>query len=116
MPRSGPRTVRKYSDEFKRTAVRLSQQAGIQVKSVAAALEIHPFMLSKWRKDARDVRLRGRAPKAPPPGPAREIARPCCIWMPVQETAERGYDTSCLVCCRCQLDTTSRISTGSIQR
>lgn len=48
MPRSGPRTVRKYSDEFKLTAVRMSQQPGIQVKTVAAALEIHPFMLSKW--------------------------------------------------------------------
>jgi len=67
--------VQKYSDEFKLTAVRLSQQPGVQVKTVAAALEIHPFMLSKWRKDARDGRLRGRAPKAPPPGPAREIAQ-----------------------------------------
>src|SRR4051794_21867096 len=75
MPRAGPRTVRKYSDEFKLTAVRLSQQPGIQVKTVAAALAIHPFMLSKWRKDARDGRLRGRMTKAPPPGPAREIAR-----------------------------------------
>ena len=75
MPRSGPRTVRKYSDEFKLTAVRLSQQAGIQVKTVAAALEIHPFMLSKWRKDVRDGQLRGRAQKAPPRGPAREIAQ-----------------------------------------
>ncbi|MGI8496842.1 MAG: transposase, partial [Gemmatimonadaceae bacterium] len=54
---------------------RLSQQPGIHVKTVATALEIHPFMLSKWRKDARDGRLRGRAPKAPPPGPAREIAQ-----------------------------------------
>jgi len=45
------------------------------VKSVAAALLIHPFMLSKWRKDVRDGRLRGRARKAPPPGPAREIAQ-----------------------------------------
>ena len=71
MPRSGPRAVRKYSDEFKLTAVRLSQQPGLQVKTVAAALEIHPFMLSKWRKDARDGRLGGRARKAPPPGPAR---------------------------------------------
>jgi len=67
--------VRKYSDEFKLTAVRLSQQPGVQVKSVAAALAIHPFMLSKWRKDARDGRLRGRAAKAPRPGPVREIAR-----------------------------------------
>ncbi len=31
MPRSGPRTVRRYSEEFKLTAVRLSQQPGIQV-------------------------------------------------------------------------------------
>ena len=75
MPRSGPRAVRKYSDEYKLTAVRLSQKPGLQVKTVATALEIHPFMLSKWRKDARDGRLRGRAPKAPPPGPAREIAQ-----------------------------------------
>ena len=75
MPRAGPRAVRKYSDEFKLTAVRLSQQPGVQVKTVAAALAIHPFMLSKWRKDARDGRLRGRARKAPPPRPAREIAR-----------------------------------------
>jgi transposase len=74
MPRSGPRTVRRYSDEFKLTAVRLSQQPGIQVQTVAAALAIHPFMLSKWRKDARDGRLQGDAWKAPPPGPGREIA------------------------------------------
>ena len=75
MPSSGPRTVRQYSDEFKLTAVRLSQQPGVLVKTVATALEIHPFMLSKWRKDARDGRLRGRARAAPPPGPAREIAQ-----------------------------------------
>jgi transposase len=75
MPKSGPRTVRKYSDEFKLTAVRMSQQPGIQVKTVAAALEIHPFMLSKWRKDAGDGRLRGRARAAPPSGLAREIAQ-----------------------------------------
>ena len=75
MARSGPRTVRRYSDEFKLTAVRLSQQPGIQVQTVATALAIHPFMLSKWRKDAREGRLAGRAPKAPPARPAREIAK-----------------------------------------
>lgn len=75
MPRSGPRKVYKYSDEFKLTAVRLSQQPGIQVQTVAAALEIHPFMLSKWRQDVRAGRLRGRLPKTPPAGPAREIAQ-----------------------------------------
>jgi transposase-like protein len=60
MPRSGSRAVRKYSDEFKLTAVQLSQRPGLQVKNVAAALTIHPFMLSKWRKDVRDGRLGGR--------------------------------------------------------
>jgi transposase len=55
--------------------VRLSQQPGIQVKTVATALEIHPFMLSKWRKDVRDGLIRGKTPKAPPRGLAREIAQ-----------------------------------------
>jgi transposase len=67
--------VHRYTDEFKLTAVRLSRQPGMQVQTVAAALEIHPFMLSKWRKDVKDSRLRGRPKKAPPPGPAREIAQ-----------------------------------------
>ena len=75
MPRSAPRKIYRYSDEFKLTAVRLSQQPGMQVQTVAVALEIHPFMLSKWRKDVKDGRLRGDPPKAPPRGPAREIAQ-----------------------------------------
>src|SRR5688572_6131534 len=75
MPRSGPRTVRRYSDEFKLAAVRLSQEPGIQVQTVATALAIHPYMLSKWRKDAREGRLRGAAPKAPTATQTRELAR-----------------------------------------
>ena len=74
MARAGPRKVREYSLEFKLTAVRLSEQPGIQVKAVAAALDIHPFMLSKWRKQVRDgeLRGRGRSLEVPPP---REIKR-----------------------------------------
>jgi len=53
----------------------LSRVPGMQVKAVAGALGIHPFMLSKWRKDVRDGTLRGRLPKAAPKGPAREIAQ-----------------------------------------
>jgi transposase len=75
MPRSGPRTVRRYSDEFKLAAVRLSQEPGIQVQTVAAALAIHPFMLSKWRTDAREGRLRGAALKPPTATQTRELAR-----------------------------------------
>ncbi len=74
MPRAGPRRVREYSLEFKVTAVRLSQQPGIQVQAVAAALDIHPFMLSKWRKQVRDGVLRGKGQDLTVP-PLREIRR-----------------------------------------
>lgn len=54
MPKPGPRTTYKYSDEFKATAVRLSQLGDVAVQDVAEALYIHPFMLSRWRKQARE--------------------------------------------------------------
>ena len=61
MPRRvGPVKVRQYSLEFKLKAVKLSQLPGVEVQAVADALEIHPFMLSRWRKEARDGVLRGR--------------------------------------------------------
>ena len=54
MPKPGPRTTYKYSDEFKASAVRLSQLPGVSVQDVAESLYIHPFMLSRWRKQVRD--------------------------------------------------------------
>ena len=54
MSKPGPRTTYKYSDHFKATAVRLSNVAGVEVQDVAASLYIHPFMLSRWRKQARE--------------------------------------------------------------
>ena len=54
MPAPGPRTTYRYSREFKATAVRLSQLQGVLVKDVAESLCIHPFMLSRWRKQARE--------------------------------------------------------------
>ncbi len=50
----GPKKVHRYSVEFKLTAVKLSAMPGVQVQRVANALDIHPFMLSRWRKEARD--------------------------------------------------------------
>lgn len=73
MGRAGPRRIHKYSTAFKLTAVRMSQQPGMQVKTVAAGLDIHPFMLSRWRKEVRDGVLRGRLPRKAPPGPSREL-------------------------------------------
>ncbi|MEJ2347542.1 MAG: transposase [Gammaproteobacteria bacterium] len=57
MPKPGPRTTYKYSDEFKATAVRLSQLQGVSVQDVAESLYIHPFMLSRWRKQAREGQI-----------------------------------------------------------
>jgi transposase len=57
----GPKRVHRYSVEFKLTAVKLSRMSGVEVQTVAEALDIHPFMLSRWRKEVRDGVLRGRA-------------------------------------------------------
>ncbi len=75
MPRAGPTKIQKYSDAFKLTAVRMTQQPGMQVKTVAAGLDIHPFMLSRWRKEVRDGVIRGRLPRRAPAGPARELVQ-----------------------------------------
>ena len=74
MAKAGLRKLPRYSLEFKLTAVRLSQQPGIQVQAVAAALDIHPFMLSKWRKEVRLGMLRGKGGRVLSP-PVREIRR-----------------------------------------
>jgi transposase len=37
--------------------VRLSQLPGVAVRDVAASLYIHPFMLSRWRKQSREGRI-----------------------------------------------------------
>ena len=54
-----PRRVNRYTLEFKLSAVQLSKLRGVQIQDVAQALDIHPFMLSRWRKEVRDGRLRG---------------------------------------------------------
>ena len=70
MARAGPKKTRQYGVAFKRTAVLLSRRPGIEVQAVAEALDIHPFMLSRWRKEFREGRLpattspQKRAPKA----------------------------------------------------
>ena len=54
MARAGSRKVARYGDRLKATAVKLSSLSGVLIKDVAAALDIHPFMLSLWRKQVRD--------------------------------------------------------------
>ena len=76
MGRPGPKKTPSYGLEFKRAAVQLSYRPGIQVQAVAEALAIHPYMLSRWRKEFREGRLRPRAGGATPrksKPPVREV-------------------------------------------
>ena len=61
----GPRKISRYTAEFKVKAVKLSEVSGVLIQDVADALDIHPFLLSRWRKDYREGRLRARAGVAP---------------------------------------------------
>jgi transposase len=47
-----------YLNEFKVKAVQLSLLEGVQVQGVAKTLDIHPFMLSRWRKEYREGNLK----------------------------------------------------------
>jgi transposase len=59
MPRAKrPRRTNKYSEEFKSKAVQLSNLKGVEVQDVAKALDIHPFMLSRWRKEYREGKIK----------------------------------------------------------
>ena len=60
MGKPGLRKIHRYSTEFKLTAVKLSHMPGVEVQTVANALDIHPFMLSRWRKEVRDGVVKGR--------------------------------------------------------
>ncbi len=48
----------RYPDEFKSKAVQLTLLRDIRVKEVAKILDIHPFMLSRWRKEYREGKIK----------------------------------------------------------
>src|SRR6185436_14510492 len=80
MGRPGPKKTQRYGVEFKRAAVQLSHRPGLQVQAVAEALDIHPYMLSRWRKEFSEGRLRprvkeptGTAPRLPSVGEVRRL-------------------------------------------
>ena len=49
----GPQKVKRYALEFKLKAVEMSNQPGVLIQDVAESLCIHPFMLSRWRKEVK---------------------------------------------------------------
>jgi transposase len=76
MPKAtGPRKIHRYEPEFKVKAVRLSQLSGVRVKDVAESLDIHPFMLSKWRKQYRDGVLKAKDEVIIDPKSSAELQR-----------------------------------------
>jgi transposase len=58
------RTVRRYSKAFKLKAVALANLEGVKTQDVAEALVLHPFMLSRWKKEAREGKLVGSRSEA----------------------------------------------------
>jgi transposase len=70
-----PKRVLQYEDSFKAKAVQLSQVPGVRVKDVAASLDIHPFMLSRWRKQYREGRINRGAKIALDPKAVSELQR-----------------------------------------
>jgi len=67
----------RYSLEFKRKAVKLTKIPGMEVQVVAKALDLHPVMLSRWRQEWREGRLRGASEqvKHAVQAPVRELKR-----------------------------------------
>ena len=49
--------VLEYANEFKVRVVKLSCLEGIKIKQIAQGLDLHPFMISRWRKEFRDGTL-----------------------------------------------------------
>jgi transposase len=53
----------RYPLNFKVKAVKLTQIPGMEVQAVAEALDVHPVMLSRWRQEFREGRLKDVAPR-----------------------------------------------------
>ena len=58
MAKANSRKTRRYSAELKSRAVQLSYQKGVEIRHVAESLGLHPFLLSKWRNQAREGKIK----------------------------------------------------------
>jgi transposase len=66
MARTIKRVYARYAESFKAEAVRLASQPGILVQDVAQSLDIHPFMLSRWKKLSREGLIMVNQPPTKP--------------------------------------------------
>lgn len=53
-----------YNFQFKHTAVTVANHPDIEALKVAEALDIHPIMLYRWKKDMRDGRIEDNGKQA----------------------------------------------------
>ena len=53
----------RHDVQFKRQAVKVASHPEIRTQDVAAALGIHPFMLSRWKRELRDGKVMTDRPK-----------------------------------------------------
>ena len=86
-----PRKINRYSAEFKLKAVRLTEIDGVQVKDIAEALDIHPYMLSRWRSEARKGLIKTR-PQATPKLPSADDMRAFSKLRREHELLKREHD------------------------
>jgi hypothetical protein len=49
-----------YKYSFKMAAANVANHPEIQTKAVAEALNVHPFMLSRWKKQLKEILRTGR--------------------------------------------------------
>jgi len=109
----------RYSLQFKQGAVRLTEMPGMEVQVVARALDIHPVMLSRWRQESREGRLRGTSQSLPKRkvAPPREVKR---LQELEREHAllqeEHELLKTAIRFCSERKQTSSRSSTGSGKR
>ena len=64
-----------YRYHFKQAAVLTANHPDIQTKAVAEALNIHPFMLSRWKKQMREGVLRKDNNNISNPNPPNELEK-----------------------------------------
>lgn len=68
-------TRRRYTAEFKREAVRLSQQREVPRLQVARELGVHPSLLAKWEQQFASGRWERKPGVALKSEPAQELER-----------------------------------------
>ena len=59
----------------------MTRAPGVKVKDVAEALDIHPFMLPRWRTEAREGLLVERREDKPKPKAKRKVRAPSVAEM-----------------------------------